>query len=201
MRTNPVLVLVVTGACSGGSTLVTGKISDGFPSPVTAVKVIQGGVVVATASVGASGDFQAEVPSHAIVSLRLLGAGYVNLVMPRRSGSLDRSFTTQGGDIDLGTIKFVGDAATAKFVFRATASQQCTFSCHEVCVGDPGGGVDVGCDGDGTGGGSGGGAIGRDAPGSDGADLGDAVPEFDAPSCGGGGNGTGTDGSGSNIVI
>jgi hypothetical protein len=200
MRTNLVLVLVVTGACSGGSTLVTGKIADGFPSPVTAVKVLQGGVVVATAPVGASGDFQAEVPSHATVSLRLVGAGYVNLVMPRRSGTRDRSFTTHGGDIDLGAIKFVGDAATAKFVFRASASEQCTFSCHEVCVGDPGGGDDVGCDGDGTGGGSGGGgAIGRDAPGSDGTNLGDAVPEFDAPSCGG--SGSGTDGSGSGIVL
>jgi hypothetical protein len=197
---------LATSACSSGSTVITGRIGDGFPSSISMVKVFQAATLVASTPVDPDGNFRIEVPSHVALTLRLVGDGYANVVMPHRSGSLDHTFGGAGGEIALGEVRFVGDATTTKYEFRIGPNDQCTHACHNVCVGDGGGGDFTDCDGGGGGTTTGGdGTIVRTAPSDDGTHMGDAVPEFDAPSCGGGGggggSGSGSGGSGSDGIV
>src|SRR5215475_13493084 len=137
MRTQLFIVLagLVFAGCSGSSTptstptrTVSGRVAPtGFPMTVQTVKVMQGSRLLASAPVGGDGSFRLAVPLASSLTIRFVGAaGYSELAIPRQAGTIERTFALgQGNDVDLGTIRFVGNASTAKFTFHSAGDGDC----------------------------------------------------------------------------
>jgi hypothetical protein len=216
MRTIHVLAFagsLLIGCSSSSSTrTISGRVARGFPSTVTSVKVLQGTSVVASAPVAADGSFTMAVPLSSGLTMRFVGGGHTDLVMPRRSGGLQRTFMLgAGAPVQLGTLHYVGNSSTTPFTFHTDPATECDDDCHDTtgatCVDDEDGNDQ--CDGDDDGDGDGMHSGGDDFTGSgsgsgmtsggddsDGADDGDCVPEHDIDEGCGSGSGSGGTGSG-----
>jgi hypothetical protein len=226
MRTHLVFAGLFVVACSGPSTTrtVSGRIAPGFPDSITKVKVMQGSNVVAVGMVSADGRFSLAVPQGSGYTMRFVGAGHSNLLMPRRSGGMQHVFMLgAGGDISLGGIHYIGNASTTRFSFHSSPETECDEEDHDttgaMCVDDQEGNDE--CDGDtdddgdhmGSGSGSGSGSgmgsgsshddfTGTTEPNTsgmsddDGNDDGDCAPDHDMDEGCNMGSGSGGSGSG-----
>ena len=205
MRTKFVLSLLAVpfavGCSSSSPQVLTGRVAPGFPTQVTGVKVMQGTTTVASAKVATNGSFTLSVPPSSGLTLRLVGGGQSNVIFPRHSGSLARTFVVRGGGVafDLGAVHFVGASSSTTFAFHdASSSSDCDAEDHDTsgstCVddGDHGGGSCEAADDSGGSDGSGAsdGSDGSDGSGSgevdiaDGPDQGDSVADHNFPADG-----------------
>ncbi|MDB4957632.1 MAG: hypothetical protein JWO36_5201 [Myxococcales bacterium] len=214
MKYNYVLGALLLGACGSSSPQVlSGRVAPGFPSTITAVKVLKGATVVATAPVSATGAFRLSVPPGTGLTLRLVGAGKDGVVFPRTSGTIQSSFAIRGGGVpfDLGQLHFVGSSTATTFAFHTGGGSGSAGTCDDnghdangaTCVDDgdqQGGTCDAESESDSetTDGADSGSDAGSDATDTtDGPDQGDAVADhnFPADGCADGGDNGGDDGT------
>ena len=185
--------LSFTGCSSPGPQVLTGRVGPGFPSNITTVKVLKGTTVVAHSPVNANGTFRLEVAPASGLSLRFVGTGQDNLVLPRKAGTIQRTFAIRGGGVafNLGAIRFVGSSGTTGFAYHTSGDPACDDAGHDAmgatCVDDDTDTEDSTCEteadaGEGSGSGSGSSSTAfAPSDGADGPDQGDAVPEHDFP--------------------
>src|SRR5690242_5531067 len=121
MRVTPFLAFALLAGCSSGSQqILTGRVAPGFPVPITEIKVLHGGAVVAATPVAPDGTFRVAVQASSNLSIRLVGSAHSNVVMPRKTGAIASAFTVRAGGqpFNLGAIHYVGTAATTTFSFH-----------------------------------------------------------------------------------
>ena len=199
-------LIFAVGCTSSPPQVLTGRIDRGFPAAITTVKVTtssiqswKGDAVVTTAQVAADGTFRVEVPALTGVRIQLLGPdGKSMVVFPRHDGTINRAFRIQpnGASFDLGAIRFVGDAAAARYAYKTSASGSPSCDANgedangDMCVDDSDNNNDT-CGqnesgdqaGDQTGDQTGDHQDGSADP-ADGSDMGDAVAEHNFPADG-----------------
>jgi hypothetical protein len=200
------IVFALTAGCtsSSSSQVLTGQVSqNGFPSPITQVRVVRSGTVVATSQVAADGSFSLAVaPANGLTLEAISSAGKSGVVFPRTAGTIDRTFVVHaaGPAFDVGTLHFVGNTSTTTFAFKTAATEAECEDGHDstgaTCVDDEDNshGMCASDDGNET----------QDANGSDDnvADDGDSVADHNFPADGctedgsddGGSDGSGSDG-------
>lgn len=141
-------------ACDSGNNQtqpVTGKLAQAtFPAPVTSVRARRPGAADILAPVDSKGAFTLSLPPGKSYRLDFLAGGEgARLVFPRKRGVLDSTFEVRGAGpaIDVGAVRYVGDARKRTFAFSSAADVP-TDACEEaeelvdaqagvVCVNDP----------------------------------------------------------------
>ncbi len=168
MRTLSVPLTVAAGllaaACSSSPPspqVVAGRIEQAsFPTPITAVRVMDAAATVTESLVAGDGSFSLTIPPGHGYRITLVSADRPGLVFPRQSGTVEVAFAVRNGTtpFDLGMVRFVGDPTSRAYQQRpaggvATADQECEdgvdATTGAVCVDDndeEGAGV---CEGDG----------------------------------------------------
>lgn len=109
---------LVMGCTSDSSQSVSGRVDQaGFPSAVSAVRVVRGSTTVAESPVAADGAFSLAIPTGAGYRIELVSAEQPGLVFPRSTGVIEAAFTVKGSaaPFDLGTVRFIGVASTHVF--------------------------------------------------------------------------------------
>ena len=140
------------GLTATPETTATGRVAlSSFPGSVGAVVAVAGGGKSVRSAVDARGDFALALPKGDTYSLSVVVDGRgVPLVMPRRSGKLQRGFkvSSNGVSIALGTVRYLGAGAKPSFVVGSSGR-----GCTGECVQDDGAstcenGQTVGADGE-----------------------------------------------------
>ena len=136
------LVAALVGISCGGLTAAPETTASGtvalssFPAPVRAVVAMTTRGTVARSAVGARGAFAVSLPKGESYSLAVeLDDRRIPVVMPRRSGKLQREFkvSSNGVVISLGSVRYFGPGAKPSFVVGAS-----TGDCTGQCVQDDG---------------------------------------------------------------
>lgn len=177
-------------ACTGSPTqTITGRIGPGFPTSITTVKVLQGGTVVASSRVAADGTFQLAVPPGSGLSIHLVGSGQSDVVFPRQSGTIAKTFAVRPGGVsfNLGTMYFVGSSTNFAFHDQSGSGSAGSGTCDASDDQDASGATCVD-DGDTSGGTC-------SADGSDGAEMGDSGSGSDSSADAGSGSDTSSEGA------
>lgn len=173
-------------ACTGSPTqTIKGRIGPGFPSPITTVKVVQGGTVVASSRVAADGTFQLAVPPGSGLSIHLVGTGQSGVVFPRQSGTIAKTFVVRPGGVsfNLGTMYYVGSSTTFAFHDESGSGSAGSGSTCDPSDDKDASGATCIDDGDASGGTC-------SADGSDGAEMGDSGSGSDSSADAGSGDGS-----------
>lgn len=125
--------LAATGLCfaiaacssSGAPQVVRGRVDSAtFPRAVDQVVAIANGKTIASAALGAQGEFSLALPANASYRIELTSAASrVGLVQPRASGTIDVSFAVKGSaaPFDMGMVRWVGAATSTTYHQTSTS--------------------------------------------------------------------------------